>query len=99
MGKAGLGGRSSVYKLGEAELEFNGTLRRHNLGSESGPSPVGYLHRHGLIFCNVQCHAVAQEAAAKAFLRLPHLRLPVGTGSAPPPFNARGYEKCPSVRV
>ena len=28
--KAVLGGRSSAYKLGEAELEFNGTLRRHN---------------------------------------------------------------------
>ena len=39
MGKAGLGGRSSAYKLGEAEREFNGTLRRHNQGF--GPSPVG----------------------------------------------------------
>ncbi len=66
MGKAELGGRSSAYKLGEAELEFNGTLRRHNLGS--GPSPVGYLDRHGLIFCHVHCHAGAQEATGKAFL-------------------------------
>ena len=70
MGKAKLGGRSSAYKLGEAELEFNGTLRRHNEGS--GPSPVGYLHRHRLIFCHLQCHAVAWEATAKAFLLLPH---------------------------
>jgi hypothetical protein len=57
------------------------------------------LHRRGLIVCHLQCHAVAQEATAKSFLRLPHLRLPVGTVSAPPPLNARGYEKCPSVRV
>ena len=57
MCKAEVGDRSSAYKLGETEPEFNGTLRRHTEGS--GPSPVGYLHRHGLIFCHVQCHAVA----------------------------------------
>jgi hypothetical protein len=54
MCKAEVGGRSSAYKLGEAELEFNGALRRHTEGS--GPSPVGYLHRHVLIFCHVQCN-------------------------------------------
>jgi hypothetical protein len=57
MGKAELGGRSSAYKLGEAEREFNGALRRHDEGS--GPSPVGFLDRHGLIFSHLQRHAVA----------------------------------------
>ena len=70
MCKAEVGDRSSAYKLGETEPEFNGTLRRHTEGS--GPSPVGYLHRHGLIFCHLQCHAAAWEATVKAFLLLPH---------------------------
>ena len=66
MCKAEVGGRSSAYKLGETEREFNGTPRQHTEGS--GPSPVGFLYRHGLIFCHLQCHAGAQEATVKAFL-------------------------------
>jgi hypothetical protein len=80
MGKAGLGGRSSAYKLGDAELEFK---RCGDIMKAPDRAPWA-LHRHGLVFCHLQCHAVAQEATAKAFLRLPHLRLPVGTVSAPP---------------
>ena len=36
-----------------------------------------------------------KPGAVKAFLLLPHWRLQVGTGSADPPFDARGHEKVP----
>ena len=72
MDKAELGGRSSAYKLGEAELELE---RRGGITKAPDRAPWATLHRPAwadILSHNLQCHAAAHEATVNAFLLLPH---------------------------